>query len=150
LNRAVAGAAAAMLVIIGTLEARESARQLAELANVTRLQPAGAGLTALGVAASAAVYLVLGWWIGDDRGATRFGAGVGLVAGLVGGALRAWLIADAVRDAIGRYIVDPDVFATVVLVVFVALSMVVSALGGAALAFAGVRVSRLWRSRPPA
>jgi hypothetical protein len=137
-------------VLIGTLEARESARQLAELASPTRLQPVGAGLTAAGTAASAAVYVVLGWWVGDDRSALRVGAGVGAAAGIVGGSIRAWLIADPVRDAIGRYVAAPDSFAVAALGLFVALCVVVSAGAGAALAFGGVRLSRLARSRPPA
>jgi hypothetical protein len=144
----VASGAVALLVVIGTLEARESARQLAELTTFTRLQPAGAGLTALGIAASALVYLALGWWLRDDRRAFRLGLIVGVGAGLIGGSIRAWLIADAVRDAIARYADVPEWFVTIVLVVFVAFSVLVSAASGAAVAFAGVRLSRSSRSRP--
>ena len=144
----VACAAVALLVVIGTVEARESARQLAELTSFTRLQPAGAGLSAFGIAASAAVYGVLGWWLRDDRGALRLGLVIGIAAGLIGGTIRAWLIADAVRDAITRYADVPDWFVVMVLIVFVALSVLVSAAGGAALAFAGVRLSRPSRNRP--
>jgi hypothetical protein len=143
-------AAAAALIAIGTLEAAESARELAELTSVTRLRPNGAGLTALGIVASAAVYLVLGWWLRDGAAATRAGAAVGLVAGLGGGTLRAMLIADAVRDAIARSAAVPEWFVAAVLAVFVGLSALVSIAAGAALAFAGTRLSRGGRSRPPA
>jgi hypothetical protein len=144
----VACGAVVLLVAIGTVEARESARQLAELTSFTHLEPAGAGLSALGIAASALVYLALGWWLHDDQRALRLGLAVGIAAGLIGGSIRAWLISDAVRDAITRYADVPEWFVTIVLVVFVALSVAASAAGGAALAFAGVRLSRSSRSRP--
>lgn len=95
------------------------------------------------------MYLVLGWRAGDAR-AIRAGATVGIAAGLVGGAIRALLIRDAVADAVARYATVPDWFVWTVLVVFVIGSAAVSAIGGAAIAFAGVRVSRGGRSRPPA
>jgi len=144
----VACGAIALLVAVGTLEARESARQLAELNSFSHLRPAGAGLSALGIAASALVYLALGWWLRDDRRALRLGLAVGVAAGLIGGSMRAWLIAEPVRDAIASYADVPEWFVWVVLVVFVALAVLVSGAGGAALAFAGVRVSRSSRSRP--
>ena len=139
-----------LLIAIGTLEASESARQIGELTSFTRLRPNGAGLTALGVAASAAIYLALGWWLREERAAVRIAAAVGMVAGVVGGTLRALLIADAVRDAIARNAVVPEWFIGAVLAVFVMLSAVVSVLAGAALAFAGTRLSRGGRTRPPA
>ena len=144
----VAGAAVALLVAIGTIEARESARQLSELTSFTRIQPAGAGLSTLGIAASALIYIALGSWLRDDRRALRLGLVVGIAAGLIGGSIRAWLIADAVRDAITRYADVPNWFVLMVLSVFVALSVLVSAAGGAALAFAGVILSRSSRNRP--
>ena len=144
----VATGAVVLLVLIGTIEARESARQLAELTTFTRIQPMGAGLSALGLAASALVYLALGWWLHTDRPAMRLGAIVGTAAGLVGGSIRAWLIADPVRDAISRYANAPESFVVAVLMIFVALAVLVSAVGGAAMAFAGVRVSRSWPNRP--
>ncbi len=144
----VACGAVALLVAIGSVEARESARQLAELTSFTRIQPAGAGLSALGIAASALVYIVLGWWLRDDRPALRLGLAVGVAAGLIGGSIRALLIADVVRDAIARYADVPNWFVLMVLIVFVALSVLASAAGGAALAFAGVRLSRSSRNRP--
>jgi hypothetical protein len=131
-----------LLVIVGTLEANESARQLSDIAGRPRLQPAGAGLTALGLAASSAVYLALGWWAGADRDAWRLGALTGIVAGLVGGTVRAFLIAGPVGDIVERYAAVPEWFVPAVLVIFVALAAVVSATGGAVLAFAGVRIRR--------
>src|SRR5713101_9970450 len=128
------------LIVIGALEAGESARQLAEAAGAPRIGPAGAGLTALGLFASTVVYVGLGWWVGDDREALRLGALTGVIAGLVGGAVRAFLIADAVGDIVARYAAVPDWFVPTALAIFVALAAVVSAIGGAALAFAGVRI----------
>jgi hypothetical protein len=144
----VACGAVVLLVVVGTVEARESARQLAELTSFAHIQPAGAGLSALGIGASAAVYLALGRWLRDDRRALRTGLAVGVAAGLIGGGIRAWLIADAVRDAITRYADVPEWFVIVVLVVFVALAVLVSAAGGAAIAFAGAILSRSSRNRP--
>ena len=140
--------AAAILVLIGTFEALESSRQLAELTTFTRIQPAGAGLSALGLAASALIYLALGWWLHTDSPAIRLGAIVGTAAGLIGGSIRAWLIADPVRDAISRYADVPEWFVMAVLVVFVTLAVLVSAAGGAAMAFLGVIASRSWPNRP--
>ncbi len=148
--------AAALLIVIGTLEASESARQLGELTDLRRIRPNGAGLTGIGFAASAAVYLALGWWLSDGGAALRLGALVGLVAGVVGGTLRAMLVADTVRDAIARNAVVPDWFAGAVLAAFVAVSAIVSIVGGAAVAWAASRLARSARasragsSRPPA
>lgn len=144
----VAIAAAAALIVIGTLEAAESARQIAELTNLTRIRPNGAGLSALGLAASAAIYVALGWWLRDDRPAVRTGALVGLVAGIVGGSLRAMLIADAVREAIARNAVVPEWFVAAVLIAFVVVSAIVAIVGGATLTFAGSRLGHVSRSGP--
>ena len=139
-----------ILIVIGTLEAGESARQLAEAAGAPRLQAADAGLTAIGLLASTAVYLGLGWWAREDRAALRLGGLTGVVAGLVGGTVRAWLIAGAVRDIVERYAAVPDWFVPAVLAAYVALAGIASAVGGAAIAFAGVRIARAARSRPRA
>ncbi len=136
-----------VLVVIGALEAGESARQLADAVGSPRLGPAGAGLTALGLIASTAVYLALGWSVGIDRDALRVGALTGVIAGLGGGAIRAWLIADAVTEIVSRYAAVPDWFVPAALAVFVALAAVVSAVGGAAIAFAGVRIRKMGRAR---
>jgi hypothetical protein len=93
------------------------------------------------------VFLALGWWLGEDRAALRLGALTGLVAGLLGGSVRAWLIAGAVSDIVARYAAVPEWFVPIVLTVFVVLSAVVSATGGAAIAFAGVRIRRSSRAR---
>jgi hypothetical protein len=141
----VVASATLLLVAIGALEASESARQLAEAVGGPQLQAAGAGLTALGLLASMAVYVALGWWAGEDRAALRLGAVTGVVAGLVGGAVRAWLIAGAVRDAVERYAAVPDWFVPAALTIYVTLAVVASAVGGAAIAFAGVRIAKVSR-----
>ncbi|OLC52564.1 MAG: hypothetical protein AUH85_16825 [Chloroflexi bacterium 13_1_40CM_4_68_4] len=142
-------AATGALIIIGTLEAGESARQLADVGRGP-LAPSGAGITAVGLAASCAVYVALGWWLRDDRAAIRAGLLTGLISGAAGGAIRALLIAGALREIVSRYAAVPDWFIAVVLGVFVVLATGVSAAGGAALAFAGVRVAKAARPRPPA
>ena len=148
-KRALVGIAAAIaLIVIGTLEAAESARQIAEITNLSRIRPNGAGLSALGLAASAAIYVGLGWWLRDDRAAPRIGGLVGLVAGVVGGSLRAMLIADAVREAIARNAVVPDSFVAAVLIAFVAVSALVTIAGGATLTFAGSRLGSARRAGP--
>jgi hypothetical protein len=136
------------LVVIGTLEASESARQLSEVATRPVLRPEGVGLSALGFAASALVYLALGWWCAEDRAALRLGALTGTIAGLIGGAIRAALIADPMRSIVERYATLPDWFIPAVLVVFVVIQVTASAVGGAALSFAGVRLARAGRTRP--
>jgi hypothetical protein len=132
------------LIVIGTLEAGESARQLADLGRGP-IAPAGAGITAAGLLASSLVYLGLGWWLREDRAAIRMGLLTGILSGAVGGTIRALLIADALRLIVARYAAVPDWFIAVTLGVFVALSTVVSAAGGAALAFVGVRFRRIQR-----
>lgn len=138
---AAAAVAVTALVVIGTVEARESARQLDEAARSARISPAGAGLTAIGLVASVGVYLALGRWSGADRDALRLGALTGATAGLIGGAVRAWLVADGLQAAIARYAAVPGWFTPAVLGIFIALCVVVSAAGGAACAFIGVRLS---------
>jgi len=135
--------AAVLLVVIGALEAEASARQLAEAVGTLRLQASGAGLTALGLLASTAVYVGLGWWAGGDRDALRLGALTGIVAGLCGGAVRAWLIADTMHDIVVRYAAVPEWFVPAALAAFVGLAAVVSAVGGAAIAFVGVRIREM-------
>ncbi len=139
----VVALAVLVLTTIGALEARESARQLDELVGAVRIGAGGAGLTALGLLASAAVYLALGGWLGEDRAAVRLGALTGALAGLVGGALRAWIIAVPVGDIVARYATVPDWFVPLALAIFVALAAGASALGGAALAFVGVRIRKI-------
>ena len=142
--------ASAALVLIGTLEAMESARQIEETTGPLRLRPGGVGLTALGLVASAAVYLGVGWLARSEHVAVRAGLLVGGIAGLTGGVIRATLIAPAVSDIVARYAVVPEWFLVVVMGVFVAGCVAVSLVAGAALAFVGSRFSRGGRSRPPA
>ena len=146
-------AAIVALVVVGALEARESAQQIADATGPLRPSPSGVGLTALGLIASVAIYVVLGWSL-DDRAALRRGALVGVIAGTIGGAVRASIIAGVVADAISRYALVPEWFVPGVLALFVVGSALVSAGGGAALCFAAIRLrratSRGGSSRPPA
>jgi hypothetical protein len=150
LRTAVALAAAAGLILIGTLEAMESARQIEESAGPLRLRPSGVGLTALGLVASAAIYVGVGWSARSERDAVRAGLLTGGIAGVVGGLIRANIVAPAVSDIVARYAVVPDWFVLILMGVFVAGCVLVSVVGGAALAFAGSRLSRGGRSRPQA
>jgi hypothetical protein len=136
--------AAVALIVVGTLEAGESARQLADLGRGP-IAPAGAGITAAGLVASCVVYLALGWWLREDRAAIRMGLLVGMLSGAAGGTIRALLIADALRQIVARYAAVPDWFIALALGVFVALSTLASAAGGAALAFGGVRLRKIQR-----
>ena len=142
--------ASAALILIGTLEAMESARQIAETAGPLRLRAGGVGLTALGLVASAAIYLGVGWIARSEREAVRMGLLTGAIAGVVGGIIRAYIVAPAVSDIVARYAVVPDWFVVLVMGVFVAGCIAVSVIAGAALAFAGSRFSRGGRTRPPA
>lgn len=145
------GLAIAALIVIGVFEAGESVRQITEVTGKLQLTPAGARASAIGLAASAAVYLALGWSLARDRDAVRAGALVGLAAGLLGGGLRSILILVVVEDAVRRYAAVPEWFVPAALAVFVLLSVAVSVGGGAALTFFGVRLEhaiRSGRSRP--
>ena len=142
--------ATALLIAIGAIEACVSAQQIAESVGRPRLESAGVMLTAAGLLASTVVYLVLGHLATDDRAALRTGVITGVLAGLVGGALRAFIISGAVADLVARYAAVPDWFISVALGIFVLLSCVASAVGGGAIAWTGRRISRAARSRPPA
>lgn len=141
--------ALALLVAIGAIEARASAEQLAAAAGRPRLDSAGVLLTAAGFLASAVVYLALGHFAHDDRTALRAGVAVGALAGLLGGSVRALIISGEATELVARYAVVPDWFVGAALAVFVAVACVVSAIGGAALAWVGRRLSRAARRRPP-
>jgi hypothetical protein len=142
--------ATVLLIAIGAIEARVSAQQLAETVGRPRLESAGVMLTAAGLLASTVVYLVLGHLADDDRAALRAGALTGALAGLMGGTVRALIIDGPLTDLVTRYTSVPDWFVPAALAVFVALSCAGSAVGGAALAWTGHRLSRAVRSRPPA
>jgi hypothetical protein len=139
-----------LLIVIGAAEARVSAQQIAESVGRPRLESAGVMLTAAGLLASTVIYLVLGHLATDDRSAIRGGVVTGVLAGLVGGSLRALIINGAVADLVARYAAVPPWFITGALGIFVVLSCVGSAVGGGAIAWTGRRISRAARSRPPA
>jgi len=142
--------AAVLLVAIGSVEAATSAAQLAAVAGPLRLGGPGVLLSVAGFVASAAVYLALGVVSRDERAAARSGILTGLVAGAIGGALRAWIIREETERLVSRYSVESTFFVGVGLAVFVVLSCAASAVGGGALAWTGRRLSRAARSRPPA
>ena len=150
MKRLAAPLAVALLIGIGALEASVSAQQLAESVGRPRLEGAGVALSAAGLLASAAVYLLLGYLAADDRSALRTGALTGALAGLLGGAVRAVIIGGPVANLVTRYSALPDAFVALALAVFVVLSCAASVVGGAALAWTGRRLSRAARSRPPA
>ena len=133
---------------IGALEARLSAEQLGATAGRPRLESAGVLLTTAGFLASTAVYVALGHFAADDRRALRVGVAVGALAGLLGSALRTVIIGGAVADLVARTAAVPDWFVPAALAVFVAVSCVMSAIGGGALTWSGHRLSRAVRSRP--
>jgi hypothetical protein len=150
MKRAAIPVATALLIVIGAIEARVSAQQIAESVGRPRLESAGVMLTAAGLLASTLIYLVLGHLATDDRAGLRTGVVTGVLAGLGGGAVRAVIISGAVSDLVARYAAVPDWFITVALGIFVVLSCVASAVGGGAIAWTGRRISRAARSRPPA
>ena len=150
MRRAAIPVAMLLLIGIGAAEARVSAQQIAESVGRPRLESAGVMLTAAGLLASTVIYLVLGHLATDDRAALRGGVLTGVLAGLMGGALRALIISGAVAELVARYAAVPDWFITAALGVFVVLSCVASAVGGGAIAWTGRRISRAARSRPPA
>jgi hypothetical protein len=150
MTRIAAPVAIVLLVVVGAIEASVSAQQLAALRTAPRLENVSLTLTAAGLLASALVYLVLGVLATDDRSALRAGAITGILAGLIGGAVRALIIGGSVGGLVDRYAAVPEWFVPGVLAVFVALSCAASAFGGGALAWTGRRLSRAARSRPPA
>ena len=150
MTRAAPLLAVALLIAIGAVEASVSAEQLAEAVGRPRLEGTGVALTAVGLLASALIYLVLGHLAPDDRAALRAGVLTGAFAGLVGGTVRALIIIGVVADLVARYAAVPDWFVALALGVFVALSFAASVAGGGALAWTGRRLSRALRSRPPA
>jgi len=150
MRRTPAPLAVVLLVAIGAAEASASAQQLAGSTGAPRLEGAGVALTAVGLVASAAVYLVLGFLAADDRAAVRLGAITGAVAGAVGGTVRALIIGEAVADLVARYAAVPEWFVPAALAAFVLLACAATAVGGGALTWTAFRLSRAARSRPPA
>jgi hypothetical protein len=146
--------AVAALVTIGTAEALASNAQLAELPGRARpaLTGGGAALTLVGIALSVAVYLALGILLARDgtpeSRVLPIGAAVGLGAGLIGGAIRAYLIRDYLGDVLARYGLGELLVLT--LAVLVALSVAVSVAAGASLTWLSFRAGRRDpRPRPP-
>jgi hypothetical protein len=140
------------LVGIGTAEASISNDQLSQLPGRARpaLSTGGAALTVIGIAFSVAVYAALGLWLARDgaRASAVLGIGmaVGLGAGLIGGAIRAYLV----RDYLGGVLADYGLadLLLVTLAVFVALSVVVSVASGASLTWLGFQGGRRRRPTP--
>jgi hypothetical protein len=144
----------AALVAIGTVDALVSNAQLVELPG--RGRPAfsggGATLTLVGIALSAAAYAALGVVLArggvPETAVLLTGSAVGLGAGLVGGAIRAYLIRGYLGDVLAGYGLGDLLVVT--LAVFVALSVTVSVAAGASLTWLGFRAGRRApRPRPP-
>jgi hypothetical protein len=146
--------AVAVLVGIGTAEASISNDQLSQLPGRGRplLSSGGAALTVVGVALSAAVYAGLGLFLARDgareSAALGMGMAVGAGAGVIGGAIRAYLIRDYLGQVLAGYgLAD---LLVVTLAVFVAISVVVSVAAGAGVTWLGFRGGRRVPSpRPP-
>lgn len=145
--------AIAALVAIGTTESLISVEQLAQLPGRGRppLGAGGVGLTLVSVALSAAVYVLLGFVFArlgsNERAAVRAGVMTGLFAGLIGGVIRGLLVRDYLDDVVGRFGLPLDLVSWS-LVVFVALSVVVSVAAGAALTWLGFGGGRPRPRRP--
>jgi hypothetical protein len=146
--------AVAALVTIGTAEALASNAQLAELPGRGRptLSGGGAALTVVGVALSVVVYAALGILLARAGAAERavlpIGVGVGLGAGLVGGAIRAYLIRGYLGGVLAGYGLEDLLVVT--LAVFVALSALVSVAAGTTLTWLSFRGARRRPTpRPP-
>jgi hypothetical protein len=146
--------AVVVLIGIGTAEAWISSDQLAQLPGRGRpaLSGGGAALTILGVALSAAVYAALGVMLARDgapeSAAVRTGLAVGAGAGLIGGAIRAYLVSGYLGGVLTDYGLADLV--PVTLSVFVALSVVASVAAGAAITWLSFRGARRRPTpRPP-
>ncbi len=142
------------LVGIGTAEALVSNDQLAQLPGRGRpaLSGGGAALNLIGIGLSIAVYAALGVLLaraGAREGAVLpIGMAVGAAAGLIGGAIRAYLISDYLNGVLAGYgLAD---LLGVTLAVFVALSLLVSVAAGASLTWLSFRSFRRRPTpRPP-
>ena len=142
------------LVGIGTAEALISNDQLAQLPGRGRpaLSGGGAALTVIGIALSIAVYAVLGLLLARAGAALRatvaIGVAVGAGAGLIGGAIRAYLIRDYLNGVLAGYgLAD---LLVVTLAVFVVLSVLTSVAAGASLTWLSFRGARRHPTpRPP-
>jgi hypothetical protein len=135
-----------VLVAIGTADAWFSNEQLALLPGRGRpvLSAAGSALTLVGIALSVVVYTVLGVSLARtgsrENAAVLTGAVVGAAAGIIGGAIRAYLVRDYVGEVLAGFgLAD---LLVVTLAVFVALSVIVSIAAGAGVTWLSFRAAR--------
>ena len=141
------------LVAIGTAEALESVGQLSDLPGrgLPSVSPRGTVLTGAAFVASVAVYAIVGWSTARaglrERDAVRAGAIVGSLAGLIGGAIRAYLVADYLSYQPARYGFGNEVLWPS-LVVYAVLAIVASAAGGGAITWLSFRLARPRSPRP--
>lgn len=141
------------LVAIGTAESLESARQLAGLAGRGRpvLAPSGTLLTLAGFGLSTIVFIALGVALARagslQPAAIRQGAIAGLVAGLLGGTIRALAVSDYLGATIRGFGL-PVMFLAISLAVFVVVAVIATGAAGAALTWLGFRLGRLRPRRP--
>ena len=136
----------AVLIAIGTAEAWISNEQLAELPGRGRpaFSASGTALTFIGSALSALVFAALGLVLARtgavESVAVTTGVAVGAAAGLVGGAIRAYLVSDYLAGVLEGFGLRE--LLVVALAVFVALSVAVSVVAGASLTWLGFRAGR--------
>jgi hypothetical protein len=146
------GLAVAALVAIGAAEALVSAQQLAAQPgrSLPALSAEGTALTLVGFAVSVAIYLALGRTValagGTERAALVEGGLTGALAGALGGSIRAVAVSGFLGDQLARVGLGTE-FASLLLGIFVLGAVAVSAVGGAALCWLGLRFSRR-RLRP--
>ena len=134
------------LVGIGTGEALISNDQLSHLPGRGRpaLGTGGATLTVIGIGLSITVYAALGLLLARssarEGSVLRIGTAVGAGAGLVGGAIRAYLVRDYLGEVLAGFGLGGLLVLT--LAIFVALSVVVSIAAGAGLTWLSFRAGR--------
>ena len=134
------------------MESLVSARSLAEQVGRGRpaLAPAGSLLTLVGLVLSIGVYLGLGRLIaragGTERRAAVEGVATGLVAGALGGTIRALAVSDYLGEQVARFGL-PVAFLVAALGAFVVLSVLGSVAGGGALVWLGHRLTVRLRPR---